>query len=53
MPSVDELAADDPYDVEAATRAAKKMTSAPGAGTVDRGGVPPTTGPSEAYVVGS
>ena len=27
MPSVDELAADDPYDVEAATRAAKKMTS--------------------------
>ena len=26
MPSVDELAADDPYDVEAATRAAKKMT---------------------------
>ena len=27
MPSVEELAADDPYDVEAATRAAKKMTS--------------------------
>ena len=27
MPSVDELAAADPYDVEAATRAAKKMTS--------------------------
>ena len=27
MPSVDELAADDPYDVEAATRAAKKLTS--------------------------
>ena len=52
---LDRLRMDDNFRIMnaiAPTEPAQQSTE-PGVGTVDRVGVPPTTGPSEAYVVGS